>query len=689
MKKLVIVESPSKSRTIEGYLGSEYIVKSSKGHIRDLAIKGKDGLGVDLNNDFKPIYVVIDDKKPMVKELIEASKKAGEIYLATDPDREGEAISWHLRDVLETANKPVYRVIFNEITKTAIHQAFEHPGQIDELLVSSQETRRILDRIIGFKLSKLLQRKIKSKSAGRVQSAALKLIVDREKEIAAFDIEEYYEIKAVFETFEAEFSKYKGKTPKLSTREEALAIIEQLRKSFHVQSVTTKQKSTDSKPPFTTSTLQQEASTRLGKTSDKTMKIAQKLYEGVNIGSETVGLISYMRTDSTRLSADFIHKATDFIVHNYGKHYLGHAKQSATGGNIQDAHEAIRPTDPFRTPDSIKQYLTKDELALYTMIHARAVASIMKAATYQQTTVIFENGEALFKSMENKPDFDGYLKAYGKFEGDEGKAEVLPLLKEGDKFVALSVLEKQCFTNPPARFNEARLIKELEDKGIGRPSTYAATVSVLKDRKYVDLVDKKFVPTEQGMRTIEALSDYFAEFISADYTKQMEDRLDSIADGKAEQGSALHEFYDYFEPLFQEAMEKMTPDAPKETGEACPVCQKPMVTRIGRYGKFEACSDYPTCKYIKKPERPEGYVAARDTKVACPTCKKQSLVLRTASKGKNKGNQFLACSGFPKCKFISPLIPIGKDCPNCGNVLVKDEHNHVFCLDETHCGWKE
>lgn len=687
MKKLVIVESPSKSRTIEGYLGTEYIVKSSKGHVRDLANKGKGGLGVDIENGFAPNYVVIDDKKAIVKDLIEASKKADAIYLATDPDREGEAISWHLRELLDTKNKPVRRVIFNEITKHAILGAFEHPGEVDELLVSSQEARRIVDRIIGFQLSKLLQRKIKSKSAGRVQSAALRLIVDREKEIQAFQIDEYYEIKAIFETFEADLARYKGKTPKIDTRAEAQSIIENLKHSFVVESVVTKQKQTDSKPPFITSTLQQEASTRLNMSSKKTMQIAQKLYEGIDLGSESVGLITYMRTDSIRLSSDFVHRASEHIVSTYGKNYLGHAKKGGDAKNVQDAHEAIRPTDPLRTPESVKRHLTKDELSLYTLIYARAIASLMKASTYLQTTVWFENGDARFKAIENKPEFDGYRRLYGTYESEEDRQEVLPLLKEGDRFIAKSVLEKQCFTNPPLRYNEARLIKELEDKGIGRPSTYATIVSILKERKYVELVDKKFAPTEQGTKTIEALGQYFDTFISADYTKKMEDRLDAIAEGTEDRLAALQTFYDDFEPVYETAMKNMEVAPAKETGEICPQCGKPLVHRQGRYGDFEACSGFPECKYIKRPEPKEGFVPAFDTKVPCPECKKHTLVLRTASKGKKKGNQFLACSGYPKCKFISPLKPIGTLCPNCKNVLVEDEQKQVFCIDQTHCGY--
>jgi len=684
--KLVIVESPSKSKTIGTYLGKEYVVLSSKGHVRDLAKKGKGGLGIEINNRFKPIYEWIPDKKPLIQELIDAAKKASAIYLATDPDREGEAISWHLAEILNVKEQPVHRVIFNEITKTAILKAFEQPREIDYHLVYSQEVRRVLDRIIGFELSKLLRNKVKSESAGRVQSAALKLIVDREKEIKEFIIEEYYEIKAVFEHFEADLVRLHDKTPKLATREQALQVIEGLKHSFLVESIDTKTKSSDSKAPFITSTLIQEASSRLNFTSSKTMQIAQTLYEGIKLKEETSGLITYMRTDSTRLSEDFVKQASEYIVKEFGKQYLASPKQSIKKDNVQDAHEAIRPTSLEYSPEFLKAYLTKDQLAIYQIVYARAVASMMKPSTYQQTIVVFENNGAKFKTIHNKPEFDGYLKMYGRYETKEKKVPKLPHLEIGEKLVCHSLLEKQCFTSPPARFTEAKLIKAMEDLGIGRPSTYAQTIITLTKRKYVQTDDKKFVPTEQGLVTIDALERFFYEFISANYTKAMEEVLDHIAEGTEEPVEVVKSFYEYFIPLIEKAKLQMEKIPPKETGEPCPLCGQPLVIRKGKYGSFEGCSDYPKCRYIKKAQ-PIDAPKLRNSQVPCPSCQTGMLVERIAASGKNKGNRFLGCSNFPKCKFISPLKVVQQDCPQCGNILVQDDQAMIHCIDETNCGY--
>lgn len=684
--KLVIVESPSKSKTIGTYLGKEYVVLSSKGHVRDLAKKGKGGLGIEINNRYKPIYEWIPDKKTLIQDLIEAAKKASAIYLATDPDREGEAISWHLAEILNAKDKPVHRVIFNEITKTAILKAFEQPRDIDYHLVYSQEVRRVLDRIIGFELSKLLRSKVKSESAGRVQSAALKLIVDREKEINQFIIEEYYEIKAVFEHFEADLIRLHEKTPKLATREDALHVIEGLKHSFIVEAIETKTKSSESKPPFITSTLIQEASSRLNFTSSKTMQIAQTLYEGIKLKDETSGLITYMRTDSTRLSEDFIKQASDYIVFEFGKAYLAAPKQVLKKDNVQDAHEAIRPTNLNYSPEVLKEYLTKDQLALYQIIYARALASLMKPYTYQQTIVLFENNGGKFKTIHNKPEFDGYLKIYGKYESKEKKVPKLPHLEVGDKLIAHSVLEKQCFTTPPARYTEAKLIKEMEDLGIGRPSTYAQTIITLTKRKYVLTQEKKFIPTEQGFLTIDALERFFYEFISANYTKAMEEVLDHIAEGTEEPVEVVKSFYEYFIPLIEKAKQQMEKIPPKETGEPCPLCGQPLVIRKGKYGSFEGCSDYPKCRYIKKAQSIDA-PKRRVTQIPCPSCQNGTLVERIAASGKNKGNRFLGCSNFPKCKFISPLKVVQQDCPQCGNILVQNDQSIIHCIDETTCGY--
>ncbi len=689
--KLVIVESPSKSKTIGQYLGDEYIVKSSKGHVRDLAISGIGGLGIDVSNQFRPEYVVIPEKKALVKELEDAARKVKEIYLATDPDREGEAISWHLLQTLDSNNKKVKRIIFNEITKTAIHEAFERPTDIDMNLVSSQETRRIADRIIGFKLSKLLQSKIKSKSAGRVQSAALKLIVDRDKIVNDFISEEYYEIYAKFPGFEAELSKYMDKIPKIPTLEKADQIMSSLTNSMTVEMLETKRRVTESKPAFITSTMQQDASNRLGFNSTKTMQIAQKLYEGIDLGSETVGLITYMRTDSIRLSESFINSASDYIVSNYGKHYLGYSKKNVKGSNIQDAHEAIRPTDAFRTPDSIKIYLSKDEYSLYQMIYARAIASIMKPVLTDVTTLLLRSNEAIFKATSSKPVFDGYLKIYGKYEPiEEIEKCSFPELAINDTISALEIIKKQCFTQPPLRHNEARLIKEMEDLGIGRPSTYAQTIQTLKVRKYVTLVDKKFVPTDQGKITIEQLDIYFKDFISANYSRNMEDILDQIAMGHADQLKVLTDFYDYFMPQVENARLNMEKVHPKETGEICPVCGHKMVHRKGAYGDFEGCGNYPKCKYIKpSPKIITKESTALDTKISCPQCHKGTLIERVAGRGSHKGNKFFACSNYPKCKYIAPYRATGKKCPKCGKPVIVDELGVVRCIDNIRCGFSE
>ncbi|HAV17991.1 MAG TPA: type I DNA topoisomerase, partial [Erysipelotrichaceae bacterium] len=475
MSSLVIVESPSKSKTIGKYLGKDYVVTSSKGHIRDLATSGKGGLGVDVENGYEPSYTINKDKKNVVKELKQYVKDADKVYLATDPDREGEAISWHLAQVLGIPMDEDNRVVFHEVTKRAVTEALQHPRQIDQDLVKSQETRRVLDRIIGFKLSKLLQRKIKSKSAGRVQSVALRLICEREAEINKFVPEEYWSVQAHFVKdgmeFTADLSKYKNKKIKLSSQEETDAVYNALNKEFVIETLKKTVKRRNSKAPFITSTLQQEASTKLGFKAKRTMQVAQSLYEGVDIGSETVGLITYMRTDSIRLAPEFISAAHDYIEENYGKQYVGRVKVSNKTENVQDAHEAIRPTDITHTPESIKSHLNTDQYKLYSLIYARALASLMCAAKMDATSVVLDNNDYKFNASGSRIQFDGYLKVYGQYE--KNKDTFLPELVEGEHLESQKVDKEQHFTNPPARYSEAKLIKELEELGIGRPSTYA------------------------------------------------------------------------------------------------------------------------------------------------------------------------------------------------------------------------
>lgn len=681
--KVVIVESPSKSKTISQYLGKDYVVTSSIGHIRDLATTGKGGLGIDVDNDFKPNYQIMPSKKKVVNELNKLVKNAKEIYLATDPDREGEAISWHLFDALNLNNKDVKRVVFNEITKEAVINAFTHPRKINYDLVSSQETRRMLDRIIGFKLSMLLKSKIKSQSAGRVQSAALKLIVDLEKEIESFNPEEYYEIYAQFKDVEAQLYKLNDEKPEIHTDQEAEKVLKNLTDYFIVQEVSTKEVKSYPKRPLITSTLQQSASSKYGYSSGKTMSVAQKLYEGIDIDGESIGLITYMRSDSTRLSESFINDARNHIKNNYGTNYLGFYRAQKEKDNVQDAHEAIRPTSIKRTPEAMKKYLTSQEYKIYKLIYIKALGSLMSAAINEVTTLLLQNNNTVFKATSSKQIFDGYLKLTSDYDEFEKNGVDLSKFKESEKIQAEKVFKKQLFTTPPARYTEAKLIKDMEELGIGRPSTYASTISTIINRKYVNLEERKFVPTEQGRLTIEKLDEFFHEFISTKYSKQMEEILDDIANGEELQLNVLKDFYSYFIPLVEDARANMDKVKPEKTGEMCPVCGKPMVFRQSKYGEFEACSDYPTCKYIKTKEKEKS--KTQDTKVKCPECNLGTLVVRTAQKGKNKGNKFLACSRFPKCKYISPLKIVDEECPDCHNVVVKDESNNIHCIDGKKC----
>ena len=642
MKNLVIVESPSKSKTIEKYLGKDYKVVSSKGHIRDLATKGKYGLGVDIEHEFKPTYEIIKGKKKMVSELKKDIKASDMVFLATDPDREGEAISWHLKDELGIDDSKYERVVFNEITKDTVINAFKHARKIDEDLVHSQETRRILDRIIGFRLSKLMQSKTGGKSAGRVQSVAVKLVVDREREIEAFVKEEYYTITAKFNDFTADLEKYKDKKVEMHNELEADEILKKLSNVFKIEDVSKKDKKRQSKPPFITSTLQQEASTKLGFTAKKTMSLAQKLYEGVDLQDETVGLITYMRTDSIRLSDEFVKSAYKFIETKYGTEYLGVVKKSKKTENVQDAHEAIRPTSITRTPEAVKSYLSNDEFKLYSMIYKRALSSLMKDAKEEVTSVVLDNNDYKFKTTGSVIKFDGYLKVYGDYEDKDIK-----LLPPFDKYktnvlVSNEIIKEQHFTKPKPRYTEAKLIKEMEDLGIGRPSTYAKTMENIVDRGYVKVEDKKFVPTEIGFEVTDKLQEYFSNLINVKYTANMENDLDKIADGKLIWYNLLDGFYKEFEPMLENAFDKMEKNKPEQTGEVCPNCNSPLVIRKGKYGKFVACSNYPTCKYIKKEEKEVVEVGT------CPECGNKIIEKRT-----KKGKIFYGCSNYPTCKYAT------------------------------------
>lgn len=664
---LVIVESPSKTKTIAKYLGPKYKVVSSKGHIRDLATTGKYGLGIDVEDDFKPNYTVIKGKSSVIKELKKDASNSDTIYLATDPDREGEAISWHIYDALKLNDNNYKRVVFNEITHDAVVNAFKTPRMIDMNLVKSQETRRMLDRIIGFRLSKLMQSKTGGKSAGRVQSVALKLIVDREREINAFVPEEYWTITAKFPDFEADLEKYNNKKIEIKSQVEADKILNKLSKSFNIDGIEKKEKSKKGVLPFTTSSLQQACANKLNFGASKTMRIAQKLYESVDIGTETVGLITYMRTDSTRLSDTFVGDVKSYITKNYGKEYVGSVKKTKEKQNVQDAHEAIRPTSILRTPESVKEYLSSDEYKVYSIIYYRALASLMCDAKVLATTITLENNGYLFKATGSVLVFDGFLKVYQKYMDSEDV--VLPDLSDykTNVIIAEDILKEQHFTKPAVRYTEASLIKELESLGIGRPSTYAKILETIKERAYVQVKEKKFYPTEIGFETTDKLQEFFSNIINVKYTANMENELDLIAEDKEDYLKVLKTFYNDFEPLVKTAFEQMEKKAPEETGESCPLCGNPLVLRKSKYGMFTACSNYPTCKYIKQEEKEVKMVCK------CPNCGHDII-----EKKSKRGKIFYGCSNYPKCKTAYWDKPIGESCPECGSMLT-EKNNKIKC----------
>lgn len=669
MKNIIIVESPAKCKTISKYLGGDYTVVSSKGHIRDLATSGKYGLGIDIENDFKPSYEIIKGKKKDVKYLKDLIEKADHIYLATDPDREGETISWHLYDELKVPDEKYDRIVFNEITKDVVLKALKNPRRIDMNLVHSGEARRFLDRIIGFRLSKVMQSKTAGKSAGRVQSVALKLIVDREREILAFIPKEYWTIEADFKDFKANLETYKEKDIEIPNEEEADKILDSLTNTFTIKKVEEKEKKRSAKEVFKTSTLQQACSNKLGYAASKTMKIAQKLYEGIELDDGFHGLITYMRTDSVRLSDEFTSASFAYINSKFGKDYIGYVKKGKKTENVQDAHEGIRPTNINYEPDKIKKYLAPDEYKLYRIIYYRALASLMADAKFNSTTVLLDNNDYGFKATGSVLTFDGYLKVYGDYEDQEDT--ILPDFKNYKAGIILSdtITKTQHFTKPPARFTESSLIKELESLGIGRPSTYATIISTIKDRGYVTLEDKKFVPTEVGFETTDKLQEFFSSIVNVKYTANMEKDLDEIAEGNEDYKKMLKEFYDNFAPLVDNAFKNMEKKKPEETGEKCPECGSPLVIRKGKYGQFTACSNYPTCKYIKK----ENKQTEKEIICKCPKCEGNIIVRKT-----KKGKEFYGCDNFPKCKYASWYKPTGDKCPKCNDLLVI-KNGEVIC----------
>jgi len=679
--KLVIVESPTKCHTIGRYLGDEYKVVASLGHVRDLATSGKGGLGVNVEKDFLPTYVINPEKRKVVYQLEKEKKAAEEVILATDPDREGEAIAWHLSQLLKLDPETTKRLEFHEITRTSIEEAIKNPGKIDLNLVSSQETRRILDRIIGFKLSSLLQRKIKSRSAGRVQSVTLKLIVDREKEIRAFVPEEFWTISADVrigdKVISVDLDTVDGKTAKIPDEKTAQKILAKMPKNLTLVDIKKTLRVKESKEPFTTSTLAQEAFNAFKFKTKKTSIIAQKLYEGISIGDEIVGLITYMRTDATRLSPTFVSRAQSYILETFGEKYLGKVKAEKESVAMQDAHEAIRPTSNHRTPESIRQYLAPDEYKLYKLIYDRAVASLMPAKREEVTVYRFGGNGLVFKADGVVTLFDGYTRIYG--DVDETKTKQLPQANKDDVFAAENATSKQHFTEPPSRYSEAKVVKLMEEAGIGRPSTYAATIETLSARKYVTSTGGYLKPTPQGEITVANLEKYFPQFMDEKYTAQMEEQLDEVVNDGDVRLKILSDFYFPFEEQVKKAYEDMPKKHVDYLEEKCPVCGSPLVERDGKYGHFIACSDYPKCKYIKKDKAP-----ATPTGTMCPDCGKP-LVERTDKKGK----KFVACSGYPKCHYIEGRITNDHDHekPHVHTPIVLTDADKTIPCPDCKDGW--
>ena len=680
--KLVIVESPAKCTTIKRYLGEDYRVEASLGHVRDLATRGKGGLGVDVDNGFAPTYIINKEKEKVVYKLRSAAKEVDEVILATDPDREGEAIAWHLAKVLNLNPETAKRLEFHEITRASITEAMNHPRTIDKNLVASQETRRIVDRIIGFKLSTLMYKKIHSRSAGRVQSATLKLIADHDKEIDAFVPEEYWNIltnvKVGSSEFQLTFAGKNGKKVDISDEKSALEILNNIPDNLTVTSIKKEYRFKESKEPFTTSTMQQEAFARLKFKTDKTQREAQKLYEGINVGDEHVGLITYMRTDSTRLSDSYITRATNYILEAYGKEYLGHVKRAKNSDLAQDAHEAIRPTSNHRTPESIKAYLTTDQYRLYKLIYNRALASLMKPKKEEVMTVTLEGNGLTFKFELTHTVFKGYEVVLVDPDEPKDYSGAFPNVEEG---MLIPVVSKNCeqkFTQPPQRFSEAKLVKTMEEVGIGRPSTYASTIKILKERKYIEDANGILTSTDQGKKTIHILEKYFPDIVNAQYTAQMEEKLDNVQEGNESRLNTLSTFYDDFMKELDVATKKIYNDEEEPTGEKCPICGSPLVYKDGTNGRFVGCSNYPACKYVKKEPKQELVYTGE----MCPICGKP-LVERETS----KGTKIVACSGFPSCKYIKPTetpkvedLKIIKPCPECGGGLIRKRGKHGYFL---------
>ncbi|AHD05970.1 type I DNA topoisomerase [Paenibacillus larvae] len=684
---LVIVESPAKAKTIGKYLGSKYIVKASMGHIRDLP---KSQIGVDVEHNFEPKYITIRGKGSVLKELKDASKKVKKVYLAADPDREGEAIAWHLAHYLDLGEKQSCRVVFNEITKQSVKDAFKTPRKINQDLVNAQQARRILDRLVGYKISPLLWKKVKKGlSAGRVQSVAVKLVIDRENEIKAFIPEEYWSITAKLGTdkniFEAKFHSVNGEKKELHSEKDVKAILDQIgENAFIVRDVKKKDRFRNPSPPFITSSLQQEAARKLNFRAAKTMSVAQQLYEGIDLGKEgTVGLITYMRTDSTRISPLAQEEAKEFIIGKYGEDYVPETPRVYTkkNSNTQDAHEGIRPSSVLREPDQIKPYLSRDQYRLYKLIWERFVASQMASAVLDTMTVDLHAGKVIFRAVGSKVKFPGFMKVYIEGNDDETTEEdkLLPALEEGDKVNKREIEPKQHFTQPPPRYTEARLVRTLEELGIGRPSTYAPTLETIQKRGYVAIEEKKFVPTELGELIIQQMEEFFPEILDVEFTAHMEEDLDHVEEGEEDWVKVLESFYGTFEKRLEVAEEEMKEIEIQDevSDEICEKCGRPLVYKMGRFGKFLACSGFPECRNTKP--------IVKDTGVTCPNCKQGKIVERRSKKGRI----FYGCDRYPECDFVSWDKPSVKPCPVCNSLMVEKKSKNGITLQCTECGHKE
>ena len=686
--KLVIVESPTKSKTIGHYLGSDYVVEASVGHIRDLAISGKGGFGVDVEHDFKPTYVIDDDKKDIVKKLQDLKKKSDEVILATDPDREGEAIAWHLATVLKLPIESTKRLEFHEITRESIKNAIEAPRVIDLNLVHSQETRRIIDRIIGFKLSALLKSKIRSQSAGRVQSVTLKMIVEHEKEINEFKSEEYWTLESSIlhenKKYKLNLTKINNEEPKMPNKEKADEVLSYTKENVVVSSISESQRSISSKEPYRTSTLQQDAFTRYGFKTKETTFLAQQLYEGIEIDGNLIGLITYIRTDSTKLSDIFVAQAKDFIISKYGEKYYKGQKGVKDVKGAQDAHEAIRPTNLELTPAKVKPFVKDHVYKLYKMIYERTLASLMANKVLQTTTITFKNSHLEFELKGNRVIFDGY----NIIKFDDNETSVLPKFNEGTSYELLDVKTEKNFTKPPARYTEAKIVKLMEEKGIGRPSTYSATIQTLLARKYVTSEKGYLVPTEQGILTSNVLNKYFKDLMNTEYTAEMETSLDKISIGEASELDVIKDFYYPFIEHFDEVKEVMYKEPLKTTGEKCPLCGGDLVYKSGKHGEFIGCSNYPSCKYVKKEEKEQ----PKETGRLCPNCGSPLLIRKN-----KRGQEFIGCSNYPSCRYVEsmnqPEEPSEeKFCPECGaKMVVKYSRRGRFwgCSNYPNCNHME